>query len=777
VISRSTELPALEAFYVNSLESVRRVIATLATRWTVADLSLGSWRSHQASTELCAQLELAPPAHRLPERAPATSSIDGGIGSYADQISALVDSENRGDRATITALYEAERLVATALRTPCTFLVITPRFGVAWEREDRLLIQFLVQGVQPPSRVILLVDQDSPQTFGWTVRSRNDRDPPRRASPGGILALVPGVIDVDLAAAIDDDTTVGTSLRLPTGRLLIPPEFRRDPRSVPASEYDALASASRSFGWLQAYAQYFGSLPCGESQLLAEEALSRFAEGGVGVALRLIDRAIGCSREPIERAMHQAQADGLRLSLGRFAEVSEGPGPSNEVPSLLRGFLAQGKGWALTMSGSAAAAEDYLREARRLLASLSENRAYLYLLNISALNRLKLGDLGGALRMEKEIEANLMSTRARDYSLQYVNGINLGRLYRRIDAMDAAETSYRDGFDTTLGARTSGDCLFTNVSMARLHALRHDDGLAFLAWLRACLHWLGNPVPEALARRVATAILEHAPDAEDAPVEAISAALESQLLSFAKAAGLHGSDLAKADPKSGVRPDPPVFVCADRLPVWPETSVDFALGAAGWSLLGMRRPVVPSFRGPSWDRLRNRVYSLVDVIRPFPQLAEAATLIVDDRFGCEVATDTSETLDVCARWRVPRLVFGAQEFDLPHAVHARLEALSHVSAGSAVKEVRLFGRAASVTFKRYLSPKAVFGLEREIVATFPDQPSLQEVAKRLERKWPRDQVVGAVRSLERDRIATLRLPSQVIDAAVGVAALEFINSQ
>src|SRR5205085_5326279 len=125
------------------------------------------------------------------------------------------------------------------------------------------------------------------------------------------------------------------------------------------------------------------------------------------------------------------------------------------------------------------------------------------------------------------IEANLMSTRVPDYTLRYVNAINLGWLYRRINALDAAETCYREGFDTTLGARSSGDCLFTNVSMARLHALRHDDGLAFLAWFRACLHWLANPVPEALARRIAAAILEHSPDAEEEPEEAISAALES----------------------------------------------------------------------------------------------------------------------------------------------------------------------------------------------------------------------------------------------------------
>ena len=100
-----------------------------------------------------------------------------------------------------------------------------------------------------------------------------------------------------------------------------------------------------------------------------------------------------------------------------------------------------------------------------------------------------------------------------------------------------------------------------------------------------------------------------------------------------------------------------------------------------------------------------------------------------------------------------------------------------------VSSIRPFSRPSALCWAR--NPARVRGatqrlraiVSREIVATLPDQPSLQEIAKRLQRKWPRDKVVEAVRSLERDRIATVKLPSQMIDATIGLAALEVVSTR
>ncbi|MBI2840746.1 MAG: hypothetical protein HYX75_20705 [Acidobacteria bacterium] len=86
-------------------------------------------------------------------------------------------------------------------------------------------------------------------------------------------------------------------------------------------------------------------------------------------------------------------------------EVTSAPDPSPAIPALLRGVLPQTKGWGFVMTRQAERAEPYMRSALELLDPYFRNRrVYLYLMNISALIRVNLGDSAGPLETEKQID-------------------------------------------------------------------------------------------------------------------------------------------------------------------------------------------------------------------------------------------------------------------------------------------------------------------------------------------------------------------------------------
>jgi hypothetical protein len=90
-------------------------------------------------------------------------------------------------------------------------------------------------------------------------------------------------------------------------------------------------------------------------------------------------------------------------------------------------------------------------------------------MNISALNQLRLGDAGGAITIEKEIEAQSLGLAQSDFRLEYVNRLNLARLYRKCGELGLAERYYSEAFDTTSGVRPVTDLIYVNVTRAILY--------------------------------------------------------------------------------------------------------------------------------------------------------------------------------------------------------------------------------------------------------------------------------------------------------------------
>jgi len=715
-------------------------------QWVVADASLGGWRAHQVASELCAQLGVALPMR--PARAAARPPPPGDrMPSYADLISTGIDAEAIGDQATLTALAAAERVAATVLEGPRrTVLVIVPRYGLAWEREDLLFVRLLASRLESAGERLVLVyadpaDGPADGTDELRVEWLNPPQPAQPPLAGGLAGLVPGTVEPEVAAALRAAGGTGAgaggalegTLPLAHGHLLVMPELRRCPSERPRLEYDRFAAVVGQFGWLRGYAQCLGNNVFVEPQFLGTQAWQCFADGAGGVALRLLDRARSCAATLLERATVECQAAGMRIALRRFAAAARAPDPSPALPAEIRAFLLQAKGYGLVMFGEQDPAQACLHAARALLDPETGCREYLYLLNILALARLRAGDALGALEIEREIESRAAGLRAPDWQLRYVNSVNIARLGRRLGDLETARRYYDDAFSTTLGVRSESEAIYSNGCLARLDMERGCADQAFLGWLRAALHWLAARAPEALGPRVSAALVGHVPVSPAHMLEEVSEALLSSLATAARASG-RGA-IADAVTRADLERPAPTFLRADCLTsaaAWPE----WAFGGPGWSVLGTgrRQPAAAARVEPGGRRrLSALVRDLLLCLSDADELAAAQTLVIDERSGQEIATTAYELLESCVRLRIPRVHFLGSHLELDAAARRRLEWRARVRLGKAVERVVVGAADVTVTFRRSL-PAAVVPLQDGLILAQLDvERSPLELVERLPR--------------------------------------------
>jgi tetratricopeptide (TPR) repeat protein len=743
VVLEGIRVPTLDALCA-AIDGVDSCIAT--------DLSLGAWRGCQVATELETQMGL--PSETRCGVEPSVSASQGSLPPYADFVGESIDAESSGDRTTLDALKRASHLASVLrARPPRSCLVLVPRYGLPWEKHDALVIRFLAEALRESSCRLILVSgcEEGPVLpRGWTVRWRSvssaEQDPP----PGRLLALVPSIVSPEVATAVQAaDPNGGVArLSLAGGNSLIGPEFRRPPARVSRLEYDRLAVATQSLGWLAAYAQFFGNNFYIDPYFLCEQARQRLAEGGYEIALRLLERASVCSRYPELSAICQSYAQGMRIVLQRFQEAAGAPEPPRSAPPTVRGFLLQCKGWGLVMSDDQTRAESYLREARDLLAPNRQAREYLYLLNISALNALKLGDLDRALAIEHSVEASLSNQIPRDWHLWYVNSINIARLHFRRGDTEAALLYYGRAFETTKGSRSDSDGIYANVCLARVRAKKASAAKALLEWIRAGLLWVSSSAPEALAPRVTRGILGRSLDPGESLVEQVSAALTKELLVASDAAGI---------PLMNTPADAlPVFVrSGDVAEPVPPGAILYGAGAPGCSVLVSECETPSAFSGPDYDHLRSVLRTLLQQLVPLNDLDDFNTLAIDDRLGCEIPSTASELVGTCLRLGVPQMRFGFETVEFDEERRRLLEMALFVRLGSAVDRMEFADGKAVVTFKRYLVPRVIIGDDVAILTAIADRPLLIELARRLDR--PAATVLASLRALEQSRVVDMDL--------------------
>jgi tetratricopeptide (TPR) repeat protein len=717
---------AIEDIQTGTLVELERVLAGGKFRVFVSDLSFGGWRSDHVATEICAQMGLEPPPPERTDSAPE-------IGETADVIGRFVDGETAGNTVAVRAATLAQA-IGDALAPGTVIAIVAPRFGFPCGEPNARLVERLA-AVLPTrgARLMLVVAHGV-----------------GRAPATGLRSLVPGILAPDVAAAIDarEGRSEVRSLALEKGFELVAPEWRPEPEQVPDArfaELDVIAQACHA-PWISAYAQCHGHELLVDAAWLGREAARRFSEGNTDLALRLAERAASCARDLSERLAGESVLQGMRIAAQRFQEAAAQADPPPEAPAAQRAFLLEAKGWGLTMTRESHAAERYLGEARALMdEKLGDERDRLYLLNISALNRLRLGDFEGALAMEHEIERRHARLRRRDWRLEYLNTLNTARLLRQLGRLEEALAYFERAFATTLGVRSPSDAVYVNVTRARLANEAGRATAAFEGFVRAAAHWLALGVPESLASRATRAVTRQSAGSGGDRVEEVSAALLTALLEHAPRAGR--DDLA--DAVRARNREPLSFVCAHDLPAgaevgWaamgPGLGVLAAVGATG-------RP--PPTDPPSHVALRAAVSAALE--RAWPA-SDGAVAVIDDRLGHDVPTTDVELLESSLRLRGRGLTRDGRRMQLDGPLRSRLEEGLHVALGSAVDRVEPGAGRARVVFKRRLAPATLTAREAKLVSLVDDEPTVAQLRERV----ATTDIRATLRGLELRRVVTLR---------------------
>jgi tetratricopeptide (TPR) repeat protein len=734
-ITRRPVLAPLEGIRVRTLDGL---LAALARRGihgpVITDLSLGEWRSHELAR--CTFVQCGIPWPLAAASAPEV--YDG----EASAIGAWIDAEGRGDSSARVALSLAEGLF-DALGTPLSLVLLVPRFGNGWEAESSAFLRYLAHGLRTGDRLIMVGDGESLEPAGVAIEWSDAVGGSPAPNPGGLAPLLPGIVDTEIT-----DATGDCGYAFGSGWILVPPEWRQAPAAMPRLSYDRLAAAGVA-SWLRAYAQVYGNNHFVDPWFLCAEANLRLAEGGSGIALRLMDRAAACARSLEDRAQLTALAQGFRIALMRYEEAAAAPDPSLALRASLRGALLMIKGWGLVLSGDAQRADVLFSSARRLMEpELGNTRQFLYLRNISALARVNIGDLEEALRVEKEIEAVSAARPDRDERFDYVNSINIARLYRRCGDLDLAAAYYERAFATTAGARTESDLIYTNVCIARLEEARGRKREAFHAWLRACLHWLSSDVPEALGWRVLSAVLGRKALPQSTQVDEVGGALARHLRESAMAA-----DLVLPEPGSS---PPPAFLRSSRALPEMFRSAE-AVGAPGFSVIASEVRDRSAVSSPCFDALSDLVTALIAEAAHAPALASCGSVLVDDGVGREMAVTQSGLLDTCTRLGVAKVQFEGVRQDLPPEFQAARFDRSVVRLGPAVAGIDRIGDGGEVRFRRYLASLRISAVEMALVSACESGVRFSALPPAL--GTPREEAAAAVRSLEAARVLAVALES------------------
>lgn len=711
------------------------------------DLSLGGWRPRQAAVELATQLGIALP---VPDDSGHGTAFDTERPSYADIIGSGVDAEARGDRSIIAAFHDAATITSSIASDPRPVFLFPPRFGLPWREENHWFVRFLARGLSGIDQFVTVVDQSSEQqqlpAGSWHVETTTltgeGIPPPTEA---GLSAFVPGLVPKGLLR-LPGIGEPPEGLDLAHGLFLIAPEQRSDPRVVPRTTLDRFTGLMQGQPWERAFGQCFGNNLFVASLELTDLAWQAFAQGSLELALEFLERAVTCAKTPAEKAVCHARAQGIRIASHRFAEVAAVPEPARTLPPALRQFILQTKGWGLVMTGNPTAAEECFSVPLATLASKPTlDTEDLYLLNIHALSVLRQGRPEEALAIEHRIEAERENQPDPDHRLSYINHINLARLYRGRGELGPASRHYEEAFATTTGVRSASEALHWNVIQASMAAAAGDGAQADIAWLRAALHWLACPVPEALGQRVIQALLGHPPTPGEDRVDSVANALRSRLTANDRScpvAAVHFAGIEDPAPRS----------------------IHQAVGAPGWSVFVSHDPPLgKADERESRLQLGSLVFARLRELADLPGPETPLTLVVDPRHGTEMAGNPRELLSAAVEHEAPEICWQQQHLSLDADQRARLICESTVALGPAVEKSSLADPVPYVLFRRYLPPRALDTGEVAILRAAQSANTVMEISRQLGQPWK--VTLRSLEQLRRQRILTLELGEEACTLA------------
>ncbi len=683
----------LNAWHLNSFQELAKMIGVdnLGLECLFADLSLGPWRGHWLAREWGSQLDLPPPEAIQPI---LYTDLEGAI-HYADTVGKLIDNESEGDRNFISAFQFARVLISKIQgQNIRNLFVVAPLENAFWGMENVHLLKLLSDaGFEYGFQVGLLLRLDAsleklPTLPGFEILLQNHCADIKDRFAGFSM---PGIINASILQDEGNSSQFHSTvqfdyLQLRNGKILISPNCRcRGELCLPMTMPDC-EEHLQVYYQLQRYKQ--------DVEFLQQQAGLRFAEGAYEIAFAILDGIHAELLSPLQAALVEVQKQNISIALMDFNRAAQGSLPEDSLPDVVKASLYQSKAWGLVMNNKAILAEPYFNLARKYFNSYEYPRLYLYLLNISALNKLRLNQIDEALALEKEIEGHLQQLSEPDWHLIYINCLNQARIYKKLGDYPQAELYYQRGFFINYQLRNESDLLYVNLCFAQLNNLQGNHKHAFVCWLRACIHWLSQPLPEALAPRVAQAALARPLSNKEADVEEISAKLSRELLDAAFKLGYDVSPYTRCIPFKRIAPSDQPTICISQ---------------AGWSLmLGNDKAAgLLPFSGSAYMRLNQLIVGMVAEWFPQIDFASIQCICTDHQCGIELPASPRELYWSCLKWDVQTLIYEGRvypitnELNKPNAEHI---GKYRVAASRAINYVKSDYDQWQVHFKRYLKP-------------------------------------------------------------------------
>lgn len=722
-ICRTTEPLAIHATHFRSWPQLADELSVardrLAAACVFSDLHLGAWKGHWLGRELYAQLGLAFPEQSQPRIGLQAQQID-----ESRYIGDLTDNEARGDFNTLLSYQLAGEILDRMHQLGRTWIVVlAPDESERWGDDNVRLINFLAQGCQDAGcDLVLVFTRGLARLHGserWDLRwlDPGAQPVPARVPAGTAVSAIPGIIP---ARFIEEHGVPPDALVLDDRRVVHSPLSRRHPdqpaRALLAGFLDG--PGSLEYQWLAAYCVADDVADDDEVGILFASASHRSGEGGDDVVLKLLDRAKRKTASAELRSWADAQRQSAVLRLRRWAQAADGPLPPDEAHASVKLLLFLTKAWGLVMTGRAAEAEPYFQRCRDLGGARRDSKFYLYLLNVSALNKLRLGAFDDAFQLEKTIERALAAETPTDWHATYINTINQARLYKKANDLATCEAYYRKAFAITEGLRSESDLFYTCLCFAQLEDRkgRHDEALR--CWLRAAIHWLSAPVPEATAPRVVEAITL-GPRGEI--VEEVSRRVREQLdVAWCRA----GRDPAPAEPADRV-PCAPSFARVDSVA---QPELRCALGSDGWAVFVGRDPAPARFDGAEYQELARRVWQLLRILSGRTDLPDACAILTDAQLGSDLPRTLNETVGSAARFGVRTVMFAHRRVELDDRQAAGMWACARVELAPGVAALDRATDRLVVSYKRYRRPLALPPGETEVVLRLTNDSTVESLA-------------------------------------------------
>lgn len=732
VITRDNEHIKFLGYRFSSWELLRESlgICSFIQDCIFSDLSLGAWRGHWVERELCKQLNI-----------PFEGDIQPMIKNYlndddsAEMIGKLIDNESKGDINFIMSYNNCQRIIPLLVEATIKYVVIiAPGKGFLWEKDNVDFIYLLQKGLQFfDCEVIILTYAETLFPKSWNVIFYNKTCFTKDKK---LYCPIPGIIHSRLLKKLIPSLLSSSSvLELRNNFFLISPDLRI--RKIISQDYVKNLKRVIVLGYLASSIEYF--FPTNNQRAfdtLMLEASKRFVEGGYKIALRMLEKLLKeFQLEDNIRFSVIAKIQNIRISLMYFTEAANENIDFDLVSDYHKASLYQSKAWGLVMTNRPQEAEEYFELAKKFLNKEKYPSLYLYMLNISALNKLKLGYSDEALLLEKKIENALYQQKKINWHIFYVNAINLARLYKKEKSYLQAESYYKKAFAVNLNLKNDNDLLYSNFCFAQLYEIQEEYKKALIFFLRTCIHWLSNEIPEALAPRVVQAILGKSLSKNAAEVEEISKYL---LTSVNNILVKLGYDLKKTTTYD---------LIFKKIHISDANLYLRAVGINGLCVFLSDVKQAPFYTGANYNELLQCVSTLLHEL--LPEFITSGSIIVDDQYGIEMPASIVELISSCTRYNIHYIHFANKKFLFNKQKLIKLFLSSKIYISDAVSAIITDKSSLTVIYKRYKDSLILTGLKKALLESLDQCQKVSDICN----KYGNYRLIAtSLRSMERDSI-------------------------